>query len=321
MTARGASAGRRLLPCRSASGTWPRRRLRRRTGRGCTRWRRRACRPTSGGHGRLSPRWSGRANPRAACHRGGLLPPGRRLPRSRSTPDGSLGQPHYPRRRDPRALPAPGAGHRRPGGALRRRRDTASTSWAARCATPSSPTAQRRRDPITTSTSPPTPGPTRSRRSSRGWADAVWLQGKRFGTIGRPQGRADARDHDPPRRGLPARLAQARGGLRRRRSRSTCRGATSPSTPWRCGSPTSSSSTPSAASPTSPRAPAAHAARPGGLLLRRPAADAASGAVHRRLRPRARRRSSSTAVEAMHDRLLDRLGRADPRRARQAHGA
>ena len=35
-----------------------------------------------------------------------------------------------------------------------------------------------------TSTSPPTPAPTPSRRWSRGWADAVWTQGKRFGTIG-----------------------------------------------------------------------------------------------------------------------------------------
>ena len=35
-----------------------------------------------------------------------------------------------------------------------------------------------------TSTSRPTPGPTRSRRLVTGWADAVWLQGKRFGTVG-----------------------------------------------------------------------------------------------------------------------------------------
>ncbi len=48
-----------------------------------------------------------------------------------------------------------------------------------------------------------------------GWADAVWTQGKRFGTIGCRRGRPEVRDHHPPGRGLPARLAQARRGLRR----------------------------------------------------------------------------------------------------------
>ena len=44
---------------------------------------------------------------------------------------------------------------------------------------------------LTTSTSPPTPGRRRSRRCSRGWADAVWTQGERFGTIGARRDRPD----------------------------------------------------------------------------------------------------------------------------------
>ena len=39
------------------------------------------------------------------------------------------------------------------------------------------------------------------------WADAVWTQGERFGTIGGAQRRPVVRDHDPPRRGVPRRLA------------------------------------------------------------------------------------------------------------------
>ena len=53
-----------------------------------------------------------------------------------------------------------------------------------------------------------------------------------------PQGRRGLRDHDAPGRGLRARVAQARGHLRRRHRASTCHGATSPSTRWRCACPT-----------------------------------------------------------------------------------
>jgi len=49
-----------------------------------------------------------------------------------------------------------------------------------------------------------------------GWADAVWTQGKRFGTIGFL--RVGRSTRSPPiGRGLPARLPQTRGGLRERR--------------------------------------------------------------------------------------------------------
>ena len=41
-----------------------------------------------------------------------------------------------------------------------------------------------------TSTSPPTPAPTRPSRSSRGWADAHWDIGREFGTIGARKGAA-----------------------------------------------------------------------------------------------------------------------------------
>ncbi len=38
----------------------------------------------------------------------------------------------------------------------------------------------------------------------RGWADAVWLQGKAFGTVGFLHHGTAQRDHDAPGRGLPA---------------------------------------------------------------------------------------------------------------------
>ncbi len=51
------------------------------------------------------------------------------------------------------------------------------------------------------------PARPRSRRSLDGWADAVWTQGERFGTIGAEGRHGDLRDHHPPGRGLPGRLA------------------------------------------------------------------------------------------------------------------
>ena len=63
-------------------------------------------------------------------------------------------------------------------------RASARTSSAAWCATRSS-TATRR---ATTSTSRPTRARTRSARIVQGWADAVWLQGQRFGTVGGEKG-------------------------------------------------------------------------------------------------------------------------------------
>ena len=53
-------------------------------------------------------------------------------------------------------------------------------------------------------------------RLLRPWADHVWLQGKRFGTVGASARGHGLRDHHVPRRGLPARQPQARGRLLRR---------------------------------------------------------------------------------------------------------
>ena len=58
--------------------------------------------------------------------------------------------------------------------------------------------------------------PAVTKRILSGWADAVWTQGERFGTIGAKKGARDVRDHDPSGRGLRPRFAQARGRLRRR---------------------------------------------------------------------------------------------------------
>ena len=132
---------------------------------------------------------------------------------------------------DPRA---PAADPRRgppAGRAVRGRRASASTSSAASCATCSSAATlgdRRRHRPHHRRP----PGRDQG-ASSRDWADAVWTQGERFGTIGCKQGRPGLRDHDPPGRGLRARLPQARGRVRRRDRGRPRRAATSRSTRWR----------------------------------------------------------------------------------------
>ena len=57
--------------------------------------------------------------------------------------------------------------------------------------------------------------------------------GEKFGTIGGVFGEPAGRGHDLSRRGLRARVAQARGGVSSAGWPTTWRGATSPSTPWR----------------------------------------------------------------------------------------
>ncbi len=133
-------------------------------------------------------------------------------------------------------------------------------------------------------------GPTRS--GCRGSASAP---------IGCRKARHGARDHDVPRRGVPAREPQARGDvLRRHRDRPLAtrlhreRDGVAPprsrarrSVRWR-GRPR--------------RAPAAHAAGARGVVPRRPVAHAARGALRRavraRTRPRARRRGRRAAAPA-----------------------
>ena len=120
-----------------------------------------------------------------------------------------------------------------------------------------------------------------------GWADAMWTQGERFGTIGaRSAGRTATalRDHHPSRRGVPRRLAQARRRvLRRHRGRPVAPrlhgerdGARAHRRPiarrW---------STRSTARPTSLTRALRTPLGPGGQLQRRSVAHAARGAVHR----------------------------------------
>ena len=95
----------------------------------------------------------------------------------------------------------------------------------------------------------------------KGWADAVWLQGERFGTVGCREGRRTLRDHDVPRRDLPQRQPQARGHVLRRHRRRICRGATSRSTRSRSRSTIPSSSIRTTASPISRRGGCARRSR------------------------------------------------------------
>ena len=64
------------------------------------------------------------------------------------------------------------------------------------------------------------PSRRRSKRSCAGWADTVWLQGQTLRDRRVREGRRAFRDHDVPRRCLPARQPQARSDvLRRHRDR------------------------------------------------------------------------------------------------------
>ena len=146
--------------------------------------------------------------------------------------------------------------------------------------------------------------PARRDRAARckGWADAVWLQGERFGTVGCQKDGEPLRDHDVPRRDLPRRQPQAGGHvLRRHRDR--------PVAPrlhhQRDGDRARRArARRSARRPRRPRGPpAAHAALARDLVRRRPAAHVARGAVRRDARLRARRRSASHAIEQMRERL------------------
>ena len=133
--------------------------------------------------------------------------------------------------------------------------------------------------------------------SSAGWADAVWTQGKRFGTIGCAKDGRRVRDHDPPGRGLPPRLAQARRRVRRRRRGRSGpprlhrqRHGAAPCPRLRADRPLRRRRRPGC------RGACARPLVTGGVLQRRPAPHAAGGPLHRRLRagarPRARRRPS-----------------------------
>ena len=180
--------------------------------------------------------------------------------------------------------------------------------------------------PTTTSTSPRTPGPKWSRRSC---AAGPTTCGSRASASAPSAASATASRWRSPRsapRSTAPRAASPRSPTPTT-SRPTSRAATSPSTRWRSGCPN-----PSCRSVRRRRrsrgAAAPHAARARGLVPRRPAADAARGAVHRRLRARARARagargrraprrgSRSSSAERIRDELSKLLrGRRPERRA------
>ena len=196
--------------------------------------------------------------------------------------DRDPGAPSAPRRRDPRA-----------GGPLQAKPGSASIWSAGWSATPSSAASTT----TPTSISPLTPAPTTSKPWSTGWADAVWDQGRRFGTIGLRLGTRTSRDHHPPGRGLPPRQPQAGCGVRGRhrggpvaaRFHRQRHGAVAPG-------PHPDRSFRRGRRPGSP--PAADPARARGVVHRRSPPHAAGRPLHRRLRagpgPRADRTPSST---------------------------
>ena len=165
---------------------------------------------------------------------------------------------------------------------------TPSTWWGARSATPSWP------EPGADAADGRT-GPRlhhrRPARRHRGGGVRLGRRGLDPGQAVRhhrvPPGRPEVRDHHPPGRGLPARLPQARRGLRR-----PGRGRPGPAGLHRQRHgppPARARAHRSLRRPGRPgRPPAAHPARPRGLLRRRPAAHAPGRPVHRQARPRAR---------------------------------
>ena len=179
--------------------------------------------------------------------------------------------------------------------------------------------ARPRRATTPTSTSPPTPGPTRSRRCSRPLGRrASWLQGERFGTVGADEDGVAVRDHHVPRRGVPPREPQARGVVRRRHRDRPVAARLHRQRDGAARSPEPELVDPFDGAADLAAAPAAHAARARGLVHRRPAAHAARGALHRRLRPRARCPSCVDAVGEHARPARDRERRAHPRRARRS---
>ena len=154
-----------------------------------------------------------------------------------------------------------------------------------------------------TSTSPPTPGRRQIRDLLRGWGDALWEVGIAFGTVGRPQGRAPGRDHDVPLRGLPQRVAQARGRPTATPSRATCVRRDFTVNAMAVALPEHDVRRPVRRAGRPRRRRAADAGPAGGLVLRRPAADAAGRPVRRPARASRSTRRCVAAMTAMADRI------------------
>ena len=196
---------------------------------------------------------------------------------------------------------------------------TPSIWWVARSVTPSWPGSTRYRPTVTHDLDFTTDArPDDIEALLRGWADAVWTQGKRFGTIACLRGdqkyeitthRAEAY-HPDSRKPDVAFGDSIEDDLARRDFTDQRHGATSART--RVDRPVRRPRRPGGAA-------AAHPARPRGLVRRRPVAHAAGGPLHGPARPRAHRGAGGGRPGRPRP-ALDRVGRADPRRARQDHG-
>ena len=128
---------------------------------------------------------------------------------------------------------------------------------------------------------------------SSGWADAVWTQGERFGTIGARKGDRSYEITTHRAEAYHAGLAQARRRVRRRdRGRPVSARLHRERDGARPARPAPRRSVRRCA--RSRRRSLAHAALAGGVVHRRPAADAARRALRRRLRAHARSTHSST---------------------------
>ena len=148
---------------------------------------------------------------------------------------------------------------------------------------------------------------------------SVWTQGERFGTIGAKRRRLDRRDHDPPGRRLPARTPASPSRLLRRRRGATSPAATSPSTPWRWPCPSLQLIDPfdgaadlAAGRLRTPLAPEESFSDDPLRMLRAARFLAGYGLSPTDELVQRRRRDGRPAG--------DRVGRADPGRARQADG-
>ena len=160
--------------------------------------------------------------------------------------------------------------------------------------------------------------PEETERLLRGWADAVWDMGRDFGTIGCRKGPWQvevttyrSESYDPTSRKPVVDFGDTlTGDLGRRDFTVNSMAVSLTNRRPRVRRPVRRPGRPGAP-------PAAHSRQARGLLLRRPAADAAGRPVRRPAglhgRSRGRRRDDGDGRAD-----LDHLGRADPRRARQA---
>ena len=161
----------------------------------------------------------------------------------RSRPAGGSAEPEWrDERRSAAAAAAPRA--RVPGaegrGCAHRARATSATWSAGRCGTRcSGVTATADEDVDFATDARPEAIEALLRPIGRG----VVLVGARFGTVSAMRRRRAVRGHDVPLGRVPPGEPQARGRRSATTSRPTSRGATSPSTRWRCASPIPSSST------------------------------------------------------------------------------